>query len=156
MLSKSDWAGSRMSELKNQRWERFAQNLVSGMTIDGAYESAGYKRNPGNAGRLNKNERVAARVRELQGAAAKGAELRAEDIIAGLKRNYAVAAGLMPIAQGPIKDNGVPTEPYRLKVDLHAANKSLELLGKTIGLFADDSREQAPAAVIIQYPIRGK
>jgi phage terminase small subunit len=55
-----------MAQLENARQEAFAQNVVKGMPIVEAYEQAGYLRNEGNAVRLKGNERVMARIRELQ------------------------------------------------------------------------------------------
>ena len=57
-----------MPVLENSRWEKFAQCRAEGMQIDPAHVKAGYKSNPGNAGRLNNNEQVRARIEELQGA----------------------------------------------------------------------------------------
>ena len=57
-----------MPTLKNIRHERFAQNVVSGLSLSAAYIAAGYKE-PGasaNGARLLRNENVAARVAELR------------------------------------------------------------------------------------------
>jgi len=55
-----------MPTLKNQKWEMFAQALVEGKSANQAYVSAGYKYNEGNSIRLKGNEKVSARVQELQ------------------------------------------------------------------------------------------
>ena len=55
-----------MPALKNQKWEMFAQALVEGKSANQAYVSAGYKYNEGNSIRLKGNEKVSARVQELQ------------------------------------------------------------------------------------------
>ena len=55
-----------MPPLENARHEAFAQNAAKGMSLVEAYEQAGYDRNDGNAARLKGNDRVAARIRELQ------------------------------------------------------------------------------------------
>ena len=55
-----------MPALKNQKREMFAQALVEGKSANQAYVSAGYKYNEGNAIRLKGNEKVSARVEELQ------------------------------------------------------------------------------------------
>lgn len=55
-----------MTVLKNARHERFAQELASGKSIDAAYVAAGYSQNRGNSARLNADERVRARVTEIQ------------------------------------------------------------------------------------------
>ena len=60
-----------MGILPNARHERFAQNVVKGMSATEAYEKAGYKRNDGSAGRLHRNAQVKARIAELQGSTAK-------------------------------------------------------------------------------------
>lgn len=57
-----------MPILDNPKWERFAQLRAQGTTIDEAFVQAGYSRNRGNAARLNANESVVARVKELLGA----------------------------------------------------------------------------------------
>lgn len=56
--------------LKNARHERFAQELAKGVSASESYVLAGYKRNDGNAVRLKGNEKVAARLTELQNCAA--------------------------------------------------------------------------------------
>lgn len=69
-----------MPVLKNPKHERFAQHRLKGETVDQAYESAGYKPNRGNAARLNANESITARIKELQSKAAEKAEVTAADI----------------------------------------------------------------------------
>lgn len=54
-----------MPVLKNCRWERFAQNLASGMSLSDAYADAGFKPDRGNASRLQQNDNIVQRVREL-------------------------------------------------------------------------------------------
>ncbi len=56
--------------LTNPRHERFAENRARGMSATEAYAEAGYKPNEGNAGRLNRNEQVVARIAFLQGSTA--------------------------------------------------------------------------------------
>lgn len=55
-----------MPALDNPKHERFAQELAKGKSASEAYESAGYKANDGNCIRLKGNERVIARVSEIQ------------------------------------------------------------------------------------------
>lgn len=64
-----------MAALANARHERFAQELAKGKTADEAYQEAGYAENRGNAVRLKANERVAARVAEIQERAALRTEI---------------------------------------------------------------------------------
>lgn len=80
-----------MPTLSNHKHELFAQALAKGETADAAYVSAGYKRNDGNAVRLKGNERIAARVLELQERAAIKVEKTAADIVAMLEEDRALA-----------------------------------------------------------------
>lgn len=61
--------------LKNARRERYAQERAKGKPIGEAYVAAGFAANPGNAGRLDKEPDVAARVLELQQRAAEKVEI---------------------------------------------------------------------------------
>lgn len=54
-----------MPVLKNPRWERFAQNLASGMSLLDAHEDAGFKPDRGNAHRLQHTDPILQRVAEL-------------------------------------------------------------------------------------------
>jgi phage terminase small subunit len=69
-----------MPILQNPRHEKFAQELAAGKSAAEAYERAGYVKNSGNCIRLKGNERVAARVAEIQ----YGGAVRAELTIASL------------------------------------------------------------------------
>lgn len=55
-----------MPILRNQRHEAFAQELAAGERASEAYLRAGYRPNYGNCIRLKGNERIVARVAELQ------------------------------------------------------------------------------------------
>ena len=52
--------------LKNQRWERFAQELVKGKSATEAYEAAGYKGDRRCASHLATKSDILRRVEELQ------------------------------------------------------------------------------------------
>lgn len=75
-----------MPVLANARHELFAQERAQGRTVDEAYQLAGFKPNRGNAGRLNANERVLARIAELQRAAAEKVELTVSGVLMELWR----------------------------------------------------------------------
>ena len=60
-----------MPVLTNARHERFAQNLVKGMSATEAYAKAGYKPNGPNAGRMTKKDEIVKRLAELHGSTAK-------------------------------------------------------------------------------------
>jgi len=69
-----------MAVLTNSRHEKFAQELAAGLSAAEAYGRAGYRPNYGNSIRLKGNERIVARVLELQ----KRGALRAEVTVASL------------------------------------------------------------------------
>jgi hypothetical protein len=54
--------------LENERHKLFAQQLAQGKTATEAYVLAGFRAHRGNAARLGANERVNARVLEIQAA----------------------------------------------------------------------------------------
>lgn len=122
--------------LKNARHERFAQERLKGLSVEAAYAAAGFKPHSGNAARLSGNERVRARISELQEAAAKKAEVTAADIAAQLdedrefakKNKHSAAAvsatlgkakllGLMPERHELTGRNGGPIEYRDLSED---------------------------------------
>ncbi len=117
-----------MPILRNQRHERFAQEIARGLAACRAYEAAGYKPNDGSAGRLHRNAQVLARVRELQGEAAELAVLDRAFVLSRLMRNADHEEG-------------------------HVANKALELLGKELGMFVDRSEVQQRLQVISDEPM---
>lgn len=77
-----------MTALDNQRHELFAQNVAGGMTQTRAYIEAGYSDDGAaqNAARLMTNDKVIARVRELQTEGAKGVGLTIERLTDDLLR----------------------------------------------------------------------
>ena len=74
-----------MPALRNPRREKFAHELAAGHSAAEAYERAGYKPNYGNCIRLKGNERVAARVAEIQYAGAAQAEVSIASVLAELE-----------------------------------------------------------------------
>jgi phage terminase small subunit len=98
-----------MPPLKNTRHERYCLLRAGGLTIDEAYEKAGFTANRGNAGRLNANEDVAKRIRELQEGAAKSAGVTIERVARGffaiadvdIAKCYDKNGNLLPIHEIP-------------------------------------------------------
>lgn len=70
-----------MPILSNPKHERFAQALAAGESASAAYVTAGYAANEGNAGRLNRNEQVQARVSELLNKAAEKVGITQERVL---------------------------------------------------------------------------
>jgi phage terminase small subunit len=98
-----------MPALDNQRHERFAQELAKGRTATEAYIEAGYKGHDGNAATLRGNQRVAARVAELQDRAAKRTEVTVADITERLlkiakKGEDSSEAPLLAVARASLMD----------------------------------------------------
>ncbi len=83
-----------MPVLKNPRHEKFAQALFEGKSAHEGYADAGYKPNDGNCIRLKGNERVQARLAELQRAAAKTAKVTVESLLAELEETRQKATNL--------------------------------------------------------------
>jgi phage terminase small subunit len=70
-----------MPALQNPKHERFAQELAKGKSQAEAYAGAGYAPSEPNASRLTRNDKVQARVAELQDRGAKRAEVTLESLI---------------------------------------------------------------------------
>ena len=74
-----------MPPLNNARHERFCQALLEGKSAKASYEEAGYKPHDGNCMRLRGNERVKARLAELQSEIAKENVVSVGSLLAELK-----------------------------------------------------------------------
>lgn len=70
-----------MPALENPKHERFAQGLAKGKSQAEAYADAGYKPSEPNASRLTRNDKVQARVAELQDIGSMRAEVTIESLI---------------------------------------------------------------------------
>lgn len=107
--------------LKNAKHERFAQAVADGNTVDESYVIAGYSRNRGNAARLNANESVIARVREILEARRQQSDVTIESMTKRFNKavknadergaDAAVMAGLNTLA----KMHGLITEKHRVE-----------------------------------------
>jgi hypothetical protein len=95
--------------LDNPRHEAFAQALAKGNTQVEAYEIAGFKPNDANATRLTGNDRVRARVAELQSRAAAKTVVTLESLLAEAEevRSKALADGQYAPAISAIKEKGI-------------------------------------------------
>jgi hypothetical protein len=79
--------------LKSHKHELFAQSLAKGATAQQAYSDAGYKPSRKNAWRLKTNKDIIERVREIQAASAKSAEINIASICRELDAAIQVAQG---------------------------------------------------------------
>jgi len=91
-----------MSALINSRHEKFAQELAAGFSAAEAYRRAGYQPNYGNCIRLKGNERIVARVLELQHRGAVRAEVTVASLVQELDeaRTAALRLGQASAAVG--------------------------------------------------------
>jgi phage terminase small subunit len=98
-----------MPALANARHERFAQELAKGKSQSEAYQIAGYEPSEPNASRLTRNDKVQARVAELQERGAIKAEVTAASLIEEAEdvRSKALAAGQFSAAIAAIREKGV-------------------------------------------------
>lgn len=113
-----------MPALKNPKWERFAQGLAKGKTQAEAYAEAGYAPSEPNASRLTSNDKVKARVAELQERAAVRTEITVASIT---ERLLAIATKAETSEEAPM---------------LQAARASLMDAAKLNGLVVDKGDHQ--------------
>ena len=118
-----------MPALKNSRQERFALGLVSGLPASRAYEDAGYKPSDANASRLTRNDRVRARVAELQQQAAAKVVVDKAWVLEHLTTLVQRSMREVPV----VDKRGKPTGEYAFQGA--TAARGLELLGKELGMF---------------------
>lgn len=116
-----------MPSLENPKHERFAQELAKGKTQNEAYAEAGYKPDDGNATRLTGNDRVVARVAEIQERAAIRSEITVADITARLlaiavKGETSEDAPLLSVARASLMDaaklNGLVIDKSEIKATI--------------------------------------
>lgn len=122
-----------MPILANAQHERFCQERANGKSIVDAYTAAGYARNDSNSARLNGNERIRARILELQTDAAARLGIDRQWVLNGLKT---VAERCMQGVE-VLDGEGEPTGEW--KFDSAGASRALVALGKDIGMFVDRS-----------------
>jgi hypothetical protein len=125
-----------MAILRNAKQEAFAQALAAGKCAGDAYKNAGFAPSYANASRLQRQDHIRRRVDEIleqkQRAADKALASAAERVgldeawvLRNLKRNAVIA-----MRRG----------------DLAAANRSIELIGKHLGMFIE--RKQVEIAYV--------
>jgi hypothetical protein len=100
-MNRVSFLAAKMPVLKNPRWEKFAQGLVSGLSQHVAFLAAGYerKRSGGkasanirsDASKLFKRTEVRLRIAELQREAAKDAKISLQDLIKQLDADWRLA-----------------------------------------------------------------
>jgi hypothetical protein len=124
-----------MPALENPRHERFAQELAKGKTATEAYVEAGFKPNDGNAARLKGNDRIAARVAEIQERAA----VRVEITVAGITEKLIAIA-----AKAEVKDEAAM---------LAVARASYMDAAKLNGLVVDKVKSEVTQTLVSDQPL---
>jgi phage terminase small subunit len=127
-----------MPALKNAKQELFAQNFVSGMGVYEAYQSAGYDGSPQAANNVRNNPNVDFRIQELMERRAKIDEKATEKAIQkmALTKEYVISR-LIENVERSMQASPVKGEEGLFKYDGSVANRSLELLGRELGMFVD-------------------
>lgn len=74
-----------MPPLSNARHEKYAQALFEGLPQNAAYEAAGFRYHEGNASRLRRNEKIVARLTELQEAVAESSQVTVQSLLRELE-----------------------------------------------------------------------
>lgn len=121
-----------MPALKTAKHEAFAQALHLGMTAPEAYVQAGYANAPSNAYQLAKTPDVKARVEELN---------KMEDALSDAEDSLTEKVMAELINPTNVSHAWLTIQLYRNCIlarslgEVNAANKALELIGKTKGLF---------------------
>jgi phage terminase small subunit len=153
-----------MAVLKNQKWERFCQEIANGKTGDEAYVLAGYKENRHNASRLKTSETIAKRVDEILGKAANKVGISIERVLSELaligfanmadymraggdgdpyldfsKLTRAQAAALAEVTVEDFKEGRGKTvrDVRRIKFKLADKRAALIDIGRHLGMFKD-------------------
>ena len=135
-----------MAELRNDRWELFAKLTAKGFKRGEAYTGSGFTAkkhgktdktvatNRGSSLYSNHPE-IQARVEEILNEDREEAlitnEITREFVLKNLKDNHDRASAAVPVLDRSGRETGT------FKIEGNVANRSLELMGKELGMFAD-------------------
>lgn len=142
-----------MPILKNAKHEIFAQEVAKGSHIDAAYVAAGYQEHAPNAIRLRRNDKVAARIAEIQERAFRRTNITVERIAEELARigfsnvtdAVTVKRGRVRIADTNELDDDVTAAISEIRqtkdgvsVKFHDKQAALLALAKHAGMFKEN------------------
>jgi len=145
-----------MPALSNSKHELFVQGIASGLSQVAAYKSAGYNANDRAASvaatRLLATPKIKARLEEVLQRRARASVIALDKsaltkqwVIEKLMKNAMIALGEEKIkVTRQDKDTGAQIEVEIVDRDASAANKALELLGKTLALFVERQEVGGP------------
>jgi hypothetical protein len=150
---RAEGAWSKVPTLSNARHERFAQAIADGRTAGEAYIAAGYSCGPqkarGHGHRLRTRGDVQTRIADLLQARERVAEMGMERAIAqtALTKIWVLEKLRLnaerALQERPILDkDGNPTGEFRYEGAV--ANRALELIGKSLGIFIERREQGAP------------
>lgn len=172
-----------MPVLPNAKHERFAQAVAQGQSASQAYVTAGYAANEGNAGRLNRNERVRARIEEILSEGAEKAGVTVQRIIdelakvgfanmadymrggadgdpyldfSRLTREQAAALGEVTVEDFKDGRGSDARDVRRVRFKLHDKLSALEKLGKHLGMFKERVEHSGPGGGPIQSEVSAR
>lgn len=121
-----------MAKLLNAKQEKFAQARAAGATQEEAYRGAGYVYSSASASAVNRRPDVKARVKELQMRSQHRRDLAEERRLIKLHGDEDPNAITLDWVQVELQEN---LRLAREIGNIPAANKCVELLGKTVGIF---------------------
>lgn len=122
-----------MAELSNERWEKFCQFVASGFSQRQAYIKAGFNDSRSNAAQLAKRDYIKARIKELKEQNFKVRNRIQEEIENNIIKQETLTRSWV---LDRLIENAIHCMTNNQRA---AANRSLELLGKELGMFIDRS-----------------
>lgn len=141
--------------LANVRWERYAQARARGLSqVDAAVE-AGYEYNTSNAARLNANERVQARIAELQAPAVRQTAITVQSLFDMMTKQGTYDPYMFDEVKSPSDLANIPEEIRRLLIkgwkwdkqgrfmlELVDKEKALDRLARHLAFYNDTLKVQ--------------
>lgn len=146
-----------MPVLKNPRREKFAQSFATGMSLERAYEAAGYRPDKKHAHTLRWTPQIAERIEEIQTTAAAKVGVTVERIVSELAKIAFANAGdyfawgpggvtINPSADLTADQRSVIAEVSEtrsetggsIKIKLSDKQTALEKLGRHLGMFKEN------------------
>jgi hypothetical protein len=140
-----------MGPLRNPRHEKFSLALAEGKPASTAYAEAGYSPHDGNCIRLRGNERVKARLAELQAAAQRDSEVTIKSLLAELEeaRQKATSLDQMSAAvrsvEAKARISGLLVERVEVKNDIKQRWEQCITYEDFARVFWDEYRESGVA-----------
>jgi phage terminase small subunit len=141
-----------MGVLKNAKHEVFARFVAAGKSASEAYVKAGYPANRGNASRLKSYESIRRRIEEIM---APPTEIASASLATAAVSREWVLAGLRENADRCMQRKAVMHKGKLVQYAYEpaAANRAFELLGRELGMFVEQVRQDTNLRVIAGEPV---